>query len=129
MSDQLVILLNGVSQLQYDRRKPLVAHQQKFLEKMNAELQQGVTVNDQKFPNPDMQHRAQFVAINLIQAVQNGEEQKAAALCAYLAVYLPDLKQVNAEQNQDGVLIDLIFDKEFVQAVKVQLTSASPKSK
>ena len=127
MSDQLVVLLNGASQLQYDRRKPLAKHQQKFLKKMDVELQQGVTINDQEFPRPDMQQKAQFVAMNLIQAVQNGEEQKAAALCTYLAVYLPDLKQVKADQNQNGMLIDLVFDKEFVNEVKVQLTSVPPK--
>ena len=39
MSDQLVILLNGESQLQYDRGKPLIGRQRQFLDKMDMELQ------------------------------------------------------------------------------------------
>ena len=122
MSDRLVILLNGASQLQYDRRKLLPDQQLAFLDKMDVEMQRGITVNNQDIDHPDIQQRAQFVALNLIQAIQNGEEQKAAAMCAYLAVFLPDLKQVKAEQQAEGMFIDLVFDKEFVEEVKVQLT-------
>ena len=122
MSHQLVILLNGESQLQYDRSKPLLDQQREFLDKMDGELKRGITINNQNIDRPDLQQRAQFVALNLIQAIQNSEEQKAAAMCAYLAVFLPDLKQVKAEQQGDGVLIDLVFDTEFVTEVKVQFT-------
>jgi hypothetical protein len=120
--DQLVISLNGESQLHYDRSKPLPDHQRAFLDKMDLEMQQGIAINNQNIQSPDLQQRAQFVALNLIQAIQNGDEQKAAATCAYLAVYLPDLKQVKAEQNAQGLLIDLVFDKEYVNEVKVQFT-------
>lgn len=122
MPDQLVISLNGESQLHYDRSKPLPDHQRAFLDKMDLEMQQGITINNQNIQSPDLQQRAQFVALNLIQAIQNSDEQKAAATCAYLAVYLPDLKHVKAEQNAQGLLIDLVFDKEYVNEVKVQFT-------
>lgn len=122
MSHQLVILLNDESQLQYDRRKPLLESQRKFLDKMDRELQQGVVINNQSIKQPDLQQRAQFVALNLIQAIQTNDEQKAAAMCAYLAVFLPDLKQVKAEQQAQGLIVDLVFDKEYVEEVKVQFT-------
>jgi hypothetical protein len=115
-------LLNGESQLHYDRSKTLPDQQRAFLDKMDTELQHGITINNQRIDRPDLQQRAQFVALNLIQAIQNSDEQKAAATCAYLAVYLPDLKQVKAEQNAQGILIDLVFDKEYVNEVKVQFT-------
>jgi hypothetical protein len=127
VSDQLVILLNGESQLQYDRSKPLADHQRHFLDKMDSEMQQGIMINGQFFDHPQLPQRAQFVALNLIQAVQNNEEQKAAAMCAYLAVFLPDLKQVKAEQNADGVFIDLVFDQDYVREIKVQLTPSRQK--
>jgi hypothetical protein len=120
--DQLVVLLNGESQLHYDRSKALPDHQRAFIDKMDLELQRGIIVNNQPIDSPDPQQRAQFVALNMIQAIQNSDEQKAAATCAYLAIYLPDLKQVKAEQNAQGILIDLVFDKEYVNEVKVQLT-------
>ena len=82
MSDQLVILLNGESQLQYDRSKPLLGQQRGFLEKMDKELQREITINNKKIDHPDLKQRAQFVALNLIQAILNSEEQKAAAMGA-----------------------------------------------
>ncbi|WP_455212162.1 hypothetical protein [Kaarinaea lacus] len=127
MSQQLVVLLNGESQLQYDRSKPLPEQQREFLDKMDTELQHGVTINNQNIDRPDIQQRAQFVALNLIQAILNSEEQKAAAMCAYLAVFLPDLKQVKAEQQADGVFIDLVFDKEYMKEVKVQFVPSISK--
>lgn len=122
MPDQLIVLLNGESQLQYDRGKPLPQRQRQFLDQMDLELQRGITIDNQIIERPDLQQRAQFVALNLIQAIDNNEEQKAAAMCAYLAVYLPDLKQVKAEQKPHSLLIDLVFDKEYVKEVQVQFT-------
>lgn len=128
MPGQLVILLNGESQLHYDRNKQLLAHQREFLDKMDSELKRGISIDDQLIERPDLQQRAQFVALNLIHALQTGEEQKAAAMCAYLAVFLPDLKQVNARQKAHGVLVDLVFDREYVNEVKVRFTPPSGKS-
>ena len=128
MPEQLTILLNGESQLQYDRSKPLLEHQRAFLDKMDRELQQGITINNQAIKHPDIQQRAQFIALNLIEAIQNSDEQKAAAMCAYLAVFLPDLKQVKAEQDSAGVLVDLVFDKAYAKEVKVQFAPFSSKS-
>jgi translation elongation factor EF-4 len=127
VTDQLVILLNGESQLQYDRNKPLVGQQREFLDKMDVELQRGISINHQNIEHPDLQQRAQFVALNLIQAIQNSDEQKAAAMCAYLAIFLPDLKQVKAEQQAEGVIVDLVFDEKYVNEVKVQLTPPAGK--
>ena len=128
MLSQLVIVLNGESQLQYDRSKPLPDHQRQFLDKMDLELQRGFTINDQFFEHSELPQRAQFVALNLIHAIQNNEEQKAIAMCAYLGVFLPDLKQVKAEQTDDGILIDLVFDQDYVKEVKVQFTASKHKS-
>ena len=127
MSEQLVVLLNGESQMQYNRNKALQHRQREFLDKMDAELKRGITIDERTVENPDLQQRAQFVALNLIQAIQNGEDQTAAAMCAYLAVFLPDLKQVKAEQKPEGLFIDLVFDKEYVPEVKVQFTPSAGK--
>lgn len=123
MSDHLVIVLNGESQMQYDRRTPLPEHQREFLNKMDMELQKGIKINEQYIEHPHLLQRAQFVALNLVQSIQDNEEQKAAAMCAFLAVFLPDLKQVKAELNTQGVFIDLVSDKEYAKEVKVQFTT------
>jgi hypothetical protein len=121
MSNHLVVSFNGDSQIEYDRDKPLPIQQEQFLSRMDCELKQGFDLGGERIDNPDLQKRAQFVASNLLEAVVNGEEQKAAAMTAYLAVFLPDLKQVKAVETPEGVLIDLVFDREYSKEVRVQL--------
>jgi len=66
--------------------------------------------------------RARFVAMNLVQAVRNGQESVAAAMCAYLAVRLPELRQVSATEDGETVLIDLVFNEAPGNAVVVNFT-------
>ena len=55
--------------------------------------------------DPDLSQRTQFAAGNLLHALNAGDEAMAAAMCSYLAIRLPELKQVKIED--DGELIEL----------------------
>ena len=46
----------------------------------------------------------------------------AAAMCSYLAIRLPELKQVRIEDDTDGISIELVFDEEYRKQVAVQFT-------
>ena len=94
MSNIMAVLLNGIAQLEYDRDKLLPPHQELYLEKMDKQMDAGITVGGTNISNPDQTQRAQFVAANLAHAILNDEESVASALCSYLANRLPDLKQV-----------------------------------
>lgn len=120
VNQKLVVVIDGQSMLEYDRSRPLPGLQRRFLDQMDQEMDQGITLGGSKLAQPDLASRAQFVALNLIQAVQDQEEQKAAAMCSYLANRLPDLKQVVAVVQDGEVAIDLVFDRAYVPESKVE---------
>ena len=121
------VLVNGIAQLEFDRQKPLPALQQQFLDKMDREFDAGISLNGQFYRQPDQQIRARFVALNLVNSLRGGNEQVAAAMCAYLATRLPELKQVKATDSDEGVAIDLVFDEEYVKQVAVDFTRPAVK--
>ena len=53
---------------------------------------------------------------------RSGNDGLAAATCAYLALRLPELKQVRTETRNGQTHIDQVFDKAFVPAQTVQFT-------
>jgi hypothetical protein len=116
----LTVVINGQPVIEYDRRKPLVSHQRLFLDRMDRDMDAGIAVEGERVVQPDLATRARFVASSLIEAAENGNDSVAAATCSWLALRLPDLKQVRAD-SQDGRLhIDLVFDKPYVPVQTVQ---------
>jgi len=116
----LAVVINGQSVLEYDRRKPLPARQNLFLDHMDQDMDAGITLDGQRIAQPDPMRRAQFVANHLVQAAESGDENLAAAACAYLAVRLPGLKQVRADRMDGQLHIDLVFDKPYAPVQTVQ---------
>ena len=119
---KLTVLLNGISQIEFDRERTLPARQQEYLDRMDTQMDRGITLDDGPVERPDPMQRARFVAMNLVQAVRNGEESVAAAMCAYLAIRLPELQQVSATDEGETVLIDLVFGDEPSNSVIVNFT-------
>ena len=119
MSQLMGVLLNGIAQLEYDRTRTLPDHQAAYLEKMDRKMDEGILIDGETIANPDTGQRAQFVAANLVHAIKANDEQKAAAMCTYLADRMSDLKQVKIVEGEDGVSIDLVFDEDYVKQTAV----------
>ena len=117
----MAVLLNGVAQLEYDREKPLPDHQIVYLDKMDRKMDAGIELGDERITNPDLQQRAQFVAANLAHAIKVNDESMAAALCAYLAVRISDLKQVKLDEEGEDMSIDLVFDEDYKKQVAIDV--------
>jgi hypothetical protein len=122
MSDKLTIVLNGQAVVEYDRNKPLPDQQQAYLDKMDAEMDKGLNVGGESIAHPELKQKAQFVALQLFQALEANNDPVIAASCAYLANRLPDLKQVvgNSIEGQAGVACDLVFDRPHMQEATLQ---------
>jgi len=120
MSDKLVIVLNGQAVIEYDRNKRLPGHQRQFLDKMDADMDQGIELMNEKIANPDNVQRAQFVAMHLVQSLLEENDAMIAASSAYLANRLPDLKQVKAHEQGGMVSFHLVFDEPLNNQVSVQ---------
>ena len=125
MSDSMVVLVNGEALFEYDRTKPLPENQRQYLDRMDRQMDEGITLGNEAIAKPDQQQRAQFVAFTLVTAIQQDNEAVIAAMNSYLAVRYPDLKQVKADidQNSKKVMFDLIFDQEHKNQVKVSFNA------
>lgn len=125
MSDSMVILFNGEALFEYDRTKPLAENQRQYLDRMDVQMDAGITLGNETIINPDQQQRAQFVALTLLTAIQENNDATIAAMNSYLALRYPDLKQVKADtdQNSQKVMFDLIFDEEHKNQVKVSFNA------
>lgn len=121
MSNIFAVIFNDVPQLEYDRTKPLPERQHQFLEKMDQELNSQIVMGEEVIQTPDMEEKAQFVAINLVNALKTSNDSVAAAMCSYLATRVPNLKQVKVSEDDSGkVLIDLVYDENYVRQVNVE---------
>lgn len=125
MSDSMVVLVNGEALFEYDRTKPLAEKQRQYLERMDQQMDEGITLGAEKIVKPDQQQRAQFVAFTLLTAIEQDNEGVIAAMNSYLAVRYPDLKQVKVDKDQSShkVMFDLIFDQEHKNQVKVSFNA------
>jgi len=119
------VSVNGESQIEYDRNKSLPEKQLEYLEKMDQEMDSGFELAGKQVEKPDLLQRAQFVSGYLAQAIFGENDQMIAASCSWLAMRLPDLKQVKILQDDDQISIDLVFDEERVNQVKVDLNMPS----
>lgn len=120
MSAKLIVVLNGQSVIEYDRNVKLPDHQSQFLDKMDMDMAEGLEMNGRSSPNPDLGIRAQYIAMNLVQAINDDNESVISAMCAYLATRLPDLKKVKADGQGENISIDLVFNEDDNNNVAVQ---------
>jgi hypothetical protein len=116
----LTILIDNQSQLTFDRSRPLSDKQLAYLDRMDTQMDEGLQLEDARIEQPDALQRAQFVAVHLIEAMQQGNEALVAASCAYLARRLPDLKQVKALLVEGGFSVELVFDESYARETVVE---------
>jgi hypothetical protein len=119
MSNIMAVMLNGIAQLEYDRDRLLPDHQAAYLDRMDTKMNDGIILGTQTITNPDQHQRTQFAAANLVHALKTDDESMAAAMCSYLAIRLPELKQVLIEDNAGEVSIELVFDEDYRRQVAV----------
>ena len=122
MNNIMAVFLNGIAQLEYDRERLLPAHQAAYLDKMDARMDAGIMVGNETVTKPDQNQRTQFAAANLAHALHAQDEAVAAAMCSYLAIRLPELKQVLIKDNEGEISIEFIFDEPYRKQVAVEFT-------
>ena len=111
MNNIMAVFLNGIAQLEYDRDRLLPAHQAAYLDKMDTKMDAGILLGNETIMQPDQNQRTQFAAANLAHALHAEDEAVAAAMCSYLAIRLPELKQVHI-RDDGGEILSLIHISE-----------------
>lgn len=123
MSTMMAVLLNGLAQIEYDRSKPLPDYQGAYLDKMDRKMEvEGIDIDGELVLAPALAQKAQFVAANLANAILANEEAQAAAMTTWLAVRLPELKQIKLREEEGGLAIELDFDEAYVRQHPVHIT-------
>ena len=120
MAEKLVVVIDGNPALEYHRDRELTPRQQEALARMDAQMDGGIPLEGEWIDIPDRLQRAQFVARQLVDAFDSGNEPLTAATLAWLAERIPDLKQIDVRHRKFGVAIHLISDRPHVPEVPVQ---------
>ncbi|TDY00977.1 hypothetical protein [Thiohalophilus thiocyanatoxydans] len=128
MSDKVAVMVNGQAEVEFDRNKPLTDLQKTYLDKMDQEMDKGIHLSGEAIAQPDQIQRAKFVANALLESIQSEDEPRIAATCSWLAVRLPELKQVRADLKDESFSIDLVFDQEHKNQVQVAFDPSASKS-
>lgn len=104
----LSIIVNDETAYEYDKSTELSEQQREFLDKMDQDMARGLKIRGELISNPDTQQRATFIAMNLLKALMQQDEAKIMVSCAYLASRLPKLGEVQARDQNGGVVIELV---------------------
>lgn len=111
--NNLAIVVNDELVLQYDRDKTLPKQQQYYLQKLDAKFDLGIQLQGQFIAHPDLQQRARYMSLSLMESILYQEDAKASASLAWLATRLPELKQVVALMDESGTRFELVFDSPY----------------
>lgn len=109
----LAIVVNDQLTLQFDRSKELPENQQQYLAKLDEKFDQGIELQGEKIDKPNIQQKARYMALSMMEGIMYQEDAKAAVSMAWLATRLPDLKQVLAMVDEKGTQFELVFDREY----------------
>jgi hypothetical protein len=118
----MAVLLDKIAQIEFDRGKALPDYQGAYLDKMDRRMDaEGIDLDGRRVPAPSPAQKAQFIAANLANAIVSDNESQAAAFTTYLAVRLPELKQVKIRrEGDDRFAIELDFEQDYIQQQPVQ---------
>ena len=106
--DKLAVFVNNNIVFEFNRDLTFEDQQLAFLDKMDSDMESGIKIQGELLLNPDARQRARFVAMNLIKALQQGNEAVITASCAYLVNRHPALTEVHVNDHDNTVKIELI---------------------
>lgn len=110
MSDQLRIYLNGTEAYAFDKRAGLARMQFAYVQRMDAEMDRGITLNGEQVRSPAQGQRTQFVIGQLLDALAINDSRGIAMYCRYLAHHVPDLSDIRVEEDGDEYSVDLVWN-------------------
>ncbi|CAG0907704.1 unnamed protein product [Cyprideis torosa] len=129
MNLKLAIVVNGQLMMHYDRDQRLPGVQRRMLDEMDTKLDQGISLAGVMVEDPDPMMRAQFVANTLVNALFDENDQKAAAMCSWLATRIPELQVVQAIDNENESKVELVFNQSVHERALAALMCARPVEK
>ena len=109
--NKLAVLINNEFVFEFDRELTFADQQLAFLDKMDSDMDNGIKIHGELVSNPDSQQRANFVAMNLIKALQQDNEAVITASCAYMVKRFPKLIDVHVNDHGKAIKIELLEEE------------------
>lgn len=106
--EDLAIVINDENVYEYSRAVSLDKQQQAFLDKMDADMENGIKVQGKLIENPDHLQRGKFVVMNLIKALQQDNDSAISVSCAYLVSRFFSLSEIHISDCEDGLNIEFV---------------------
>ena len=106
--NKLAVFVNNEIVYEFDRDLTFVEHQLAFFDRMDSDMESGIKIHGELLGNPDSQQRATYMVMNLVKALQQGNEAVITASCAYLVNRHPTLVEVHANDDVNTVKIELV---------------------
>jgi hypothetical protein len=113
MSGILAVWVDDAVQLEFDHAKQVPQRQLEYLDNMDARMDEGVSLDGETIPDPDIESRVKFVAQNMAAALLEGNDGLAVAMCTWLGVRRPELQQVRITVGNLGVTVDLDYEHPY----------------
>jgi len=110
MKPLLSVVINDTVRLEYDRSARLPGKQRDFIDMMDADMDEGIVLEEQAIDRPDAVQRGHYVAMTLLQGMEADNEALVGACCAYLSSRLPRLREIRAEADSEAFSMQLLFD-------------------
>jgi len=104
----LRVTVNGRPEAAYDKTQRLAGGQRRALDEMDADMDGGFELGGRQVSRPEPWERAQFVAMQLLIALDRGDDALVTLTSAYLAHRHPELREVRAVDNGEWVTLELI---------------------
>lgn len=108
--EKLIIRINHEIAFEFEKDYPINDQQLEFLDKMDADMRQGIKIAGKIITEPDQMQRSIFVSMNLIKALQQNNQAAISVSCTYLINRQPNLKEVHAADRDNKIHIDLISE-------------------
>lgn len=109
MSTNLIVYVNGMRRLEFDRSRGVPGQQRKLLDEMDLDMDNGIQLGDEHIATPDAQQKARYVVQHLLNALAQQQENAAVVFCTYLGVRLPELVAIRAIDQGHGFSAELQF--------------------
>lgn len=109
MSNNLIVYINGMARIEFDRASGVPGQQRKLLDEMDADMDQGIRLGGEQIAAPTEQQKAQYIIEHLLNALARDQQGAAAIFCTWLGVRLPELMEIRAVDEGRGFSADLQF--------------------
>ena len=113
MNKYLAVSVDGQVQLEFDHDAPVPPQQLDYLDHMDARMDAGIVLDGKEIASPDKDSRVKFVAQNLANALMQGNERMAMAMCTWIGVRQPALLQLKITTGELGVTLDLDYENPY----------------